>query len=217
VRQLAWVVSGSAFSRLAEQRTAARFEGRIAIRFFDSREAVAIGWNRQSLRRVQGQRDRLCTKPFSAETITAALLKVQRLQNFFQRPGLAFSELSRLMERLHPNEFKKSFLVFSQQKYQTIATEEVAYFYVRNETTMLVNMSGLEYPLTQTLEEVQHMVDGKDFFRLNRQYLIAFRSIKEVEHFFARKLSINLKVPAPEKLLVGKDKTSRFLAWLDQR
>lgn len=38
VRQIAWVVSKSAFSQLAEQRTAARFDGHIAIRFFDNRQ-----------------------------------------------------------------------------------------------------------------------------------------------------------------------------------
>jgi two-component system response regulator LytT len=52
---------------------------------------------------------------------------------------------------------------------------------------------------------------------LNRQYLIAFRAIKEVEHYFARKLSISLKVPTDKNLLVGKDKATQFLSWLDQR
>ncbi len=81
----------------------------------------------------------------------------------------------------------------------------------------MVTLDGQEYALPQTLEEVQRQLDEHDFFRLNRQYLIAFRAIKEVEHYFARKLSISLKVPTDEKLLVGKDKTTQFLAWLDQR
>jgi PAS domain S-box-containing protein len=38
VKQLAWVMSQSAFSQLAEQRTVARFEGNIAISFFASRK-----------------------------------------------------------------------------------------------------------------------------------------------------------------------------------
>jgi two-component system response regulator LytT len=156
-------------------------------------------------------------KPFSQETIAAALLKVRNLKNFFQQGGTPSVSLAQLIEKLQPKSFKKSFLVFSHQKYQTIGTNTIAYCYVRNEGTTLVTMDGQEYALPQTLEEVQWQVDEQDFFRLNRQYLIAFRAIKEVEHYFARKLSISLKVPTDKNLLVGKDKATQFLRWLDQR
>lgn len=38
IKQLAWIVSKSAFSKLTEQRTADRFSGKLAIRFFDDRQ-----------------------------------------------------------------------------------------------------------------------------------------------------------------------------------
>jgi len=56
-----------------------------------------------------------------------------------------------------------------------------------------------------------------DFFRLNRQYLINFNAIKEVEHYFARKLFVKLAVPVAEKLLVSKEKSTLFLKWLEER
>lgn len=43
VRQIAWIASKSTFSQMAEQRTAALFEGNTGIRFFGSR-AEGIGW-----------------------------------------------------------------------------------------------------------------------------------------------------------------------------
>lgn len=156
-------------------------------------------------------------KPFSKETIAAALLKVRYLKNFFQQGGTPSDSLAQLIEKLKPKSFKKSFLIFSQQKYQAIGTDTIAFCYVRNEATTIVTMDGQEYVLPQTLEEVQRQVDEQDFFRLNRQYLIAFWAIKEVEHYFARKLRISLKVPTDEKLLVGKDKATQFLSWLDKR
>ncbi len=156
-------------------------------------------------------------KPFSAETITMALAKVSNLKNFFQQAGNTSENISQLIERLQPRSFKKSFLVMSKQKYYTISTDTIAYFYIRNETTTIVTMDGQQYQVDQALEEVQRQLDEHDFFRLNRQYLIAFSAIKEVEQYFARKLSITLKVATDEKLLVGKDKTTLFLAWLDNR
>ena len=156
-------------------------------------------------------------KPFSAETISGALSKVHNLKNFFQQAGNSSASLTELIEKLQPRTFKKSFLVFSRQKYHTISTDTIAYFYIRNETTTIVTLDGTQYPIMQAMEEVQRHLDERDFFRLNRQYLIAFRAIKEVEQYFARKLSITLKVETDEKLLVGKDKTTLFLSWLDKR
>jgi two-component system, LytTR family, response regulator LytT len=64
---------------------------------------------------------------------------------------------------------------------------------------------------------IQELIDNLQFFRLNRQYLVNFSAIKEVEHYFARKLLIKLTIPAHDKLLVSKVKVSAFLAWLENR
>jgi DNA-binding LytR/AlgR family response regulator len=156
-------------------------------------------------------------KPFSSEKIAMALLKVRNLKNFFQQAGNSPANLSQLIATLQPRSFKKSFLVNSRQKYQAISTETIAYFYIRHESTVIVTLDGQKYQVAKPLEEIQRQLDEHEFFRLNRQYLIAFKAIKEVEQYFARKLHITLKVPTDEKLLVGKDKTTLFLSWLDDR
>ena len=80
-----------------------------------------------------------------------------------------------------------------------------------------MTFKGEEYPITQPLDQVQELLSPKQFFRLNRQYLINFDAVKEVEHYFARKLLVKLVIPSPEKLLVRKEKTGSFLDWLENR
>jgi len=47
----------------------------------------------------------------------------------------------------------------------------------------------------------------KQFFRINRKYLINFfNGIKEVEHYFQRKLLVKLYMDTPESLLINKEK-----------
>lgn len=112
---------------------------------------------------------------------------------------------------------KKSFLVFKHNKYITIPVERIAFFYVKFETSMIMCFDRQEYSLNHSLEQLQQLLNNQQFFRLNRQYLINFNAIKEVEHYFARKLLVNLAIPAPEKLLVPKEKATGFLHWLDNR
>ena len=112
---------------------------------------------------------------------------------------------------------KTSFLVFKHNKYFMVPTESIAFFYVRYETTTMVCFDLQEYSLNYSLKNIQSLTIDKQFFRLNRQYLIIFRAVKEVERYFARKLLVNLIVPAREQLLVSKEKLSSFLHWLDNR
>jgi two-component system response regulator LytT len=112
---------------------------------------------------------------------------------------------------------KSSFLVFKHNKYFIVPTESIAFFYVKYETSSIVCFDRQEYFLNHSLENVQNLLDDKQFFRLNRQHLVNFRAVKEVEHYFARKLLVNLVVPAREKMVVSKEKVSCFLHWLDNR
>ncbi len=112
---------------------------------------------------------------------------------------------------------KSSFLVFKQNKYFIVPTENIAFFYVKYETSIIVCFDRQEYFLNHSLDNIQALLNDKMFFRVNRQYLVSFNAVKEVEHYFARKLLVNLVVPVIDKLLVSREKLNGFLHWLDNR
>jgi two-component system response regulator LytT len=154
-------------------------------------------------------------KPFSQEDLQKAVEKVEQFQNFFQQNKLP--DMNELLKRIGPDEGKKSFLVFKHNKYTTVQTEQIAFIYIRNDSPTIMTMKEEEYTLTQSLDTLQSQLSSLQFFRLNRQYLVNFSAIKEVEHYFDRKLFVKLVVPSPEKLLIGKEKTTAFLNWLENR
>ncbi len=122
-----------------------------------------------------------------------------------------------LLNRIGASNEKKSFLVFSSNKYITIPTENIAFFYIRNELPFIMTFENQDYPIAQSLDEVTRLLSAKQFFRVNRQYLVNFKAVKEVEHYFARKLLVRLIIPSSEKILIGKDKVTAFLGWLESR
>lgn len=125
--------------------------------------------------------------------------------------------LDDLVSRLTAPPGKTSFLVFRNNKYITVRTENIAYFYVKYDSATLVSFDGQEYLLNYSLDHIQNLLTQKQFFRLNRQYLINFQAVKEVEYYFARKLLVNLIVHVDDKLLVPREKVSSFLEWLENR
>lgn len=154
-------------------------------------------------------------KPFSRDDIWEALKKVDELRNFFQKRNVP--DFAELLSKVNPPAGKTSFLVFRNQKYTTIQTENVAFFYIRNDATYAMCFDRQEYPMSQPLAQIASQVSAVQFFRVNRQYLLNFKAVKEIEHYFLRKLYIRLVIDTPDKLFINKEKAHSFFAWLENR
>ena len=144
-----------------------------------------------------------------------ALQKTEEIENVLT--ALRLVNLDDVLDKLGIPSGKKSFLVFKNNKYINVLTENIALFYIKYESSVMLCFDKQEYHMNQSLEQIQKSLPGKQFFRLNRQYLVNFNAVKEVEYYFARKMLVNLVVPVKEKVLVSKEKVSSFLHWLDNR
>jgi len=154
-------------------------------------------------------------KPFSTQDLEVAFEKVESFKNFFQQHSAP--TLEEVIKKLGRDEGKKSFLVFKNNKYVTVPTNQIAFIYIKFTAPAIITFTGEEYTISQSLDQVQQQLPASQFYRVNRQYLVNFDAIKEVEQYFTRKLFIKLTVPTPDHLLIGKEKTTAFLHWLEDR
>ena len=81
--------------------------------------------------------------------------------------------------------------------------------------TYIYTFAGKKYNLTYSLDEVEKKVDGKEFYRANRRFIINFNAVSEIQHFFNRKLVVKLKAPVKETVLISKARSSHFLKWME--
>jgi DNA-binding LytR/AlgR family response regulator len=140
-------------------------------------------------------------KPFTQDTLAASLQKVRQLKQFFSAPVAG----------------KSSFLVFTDNRYTAIPIDDIAYFYIKLEMPAICTFDGREYYVQQSLDHIGTIVPAGQFYRINRQYLISFNAVKEVEHYYDRKLLVHLKVRAPDQIILNKNNTAAFLKWLKER
>ncbi len=155
-------------------------------------------------------------KPFNKNDIKSALSKVENLKKYFHE-SISAQAISKILKSLTNNDGKQNFLIYSRNAYVNIPTSSIAYFYKSITGINLVTDDKVVHCVNESLDEIHKKVSRKNFFRINRQYLIAFKSISEVQHYFDRKLIIKLKQPVEEKLIVGREKASEFLEWLENR
>ena len=155
-------------------------------------------------------------KPFDEKSVAKALGKVKALAEFYRGENPDLLKLAQAVEKLQPSK-KTSFLVSFQGKFLPVSVQDIAFFTVLGDNTWLYNFKGESYHLPHTLEELEGMLDKKQFYRANRQYLVNFGAVRHVENDFARKLSVKLTLRTPDPVTVSKAKSTDFLQWMNER
>jgi two-component system response regulator LytT len=64
------------------------------------------------------------------------------------------------------------------------------------------------------MEELETQLNPQVFFRANRQFIIAFSSIKSNHQHFNGKIKVLLTLPTKEEILVSRERAPEFKAWL---
>ena len=92
--------------------------------------------------------------------------------------------------------------------------EDIAFCYTCNEKVTAYTFAGASYPLDKTLEALQAVLPEADFFRANRQFIVARRAVKEISVWFGSRLSLSLVLETPERIVISKARVPEFKAWL---
>ncbi|MEG0163456.1 MAG: LytTR family DNA-binding domain-containing protein, partial [Mucinivorans sp.] len=152
-------------------------------------------------------------KPIAEQDVRQALAKLQRLTTDHTTTTDG-DQLRHLVELLSPKRYTTHFLVPQHNdKFFPLTVGSISYFYINEGTVRAVTINSQTYILPQTLDEIADMVDPANFFRINRQYLISRDSVLDIGLWFNNRLSINLKIPTSDKILVSKVRVSDFKAW----
>jgi two-component system LytT family response regulator len=151
-------------------------------------------------------------KPIDIKSVRKALEKYRRLT---AGSGNRDTDLQNLLTYFKKNTvYKNNFLVpVKGDKLVPLNTDDIAYFFIDYGTVKSISLDNKTYNMDHTLDELEDMLNPEIFFRANRQFIISRKAIKDIDLWFNNRLSVNLKVSVPEKILVSKARVPEFKSW----
>ena len=149
-------------------------------------------------------------KPFKEEEIHKALQKYKKLLSNLQGKISAPIHFSPIGTK----PYQQSFLAQYREKTIVKRVEEVALFFVKNETVYLYTLAGEKLPIFKKLEYIESVCDPEQFYRINRQMLVNRAAILSFEPFFNRKIVLHLSISMADQAIVSRLKVSSFKEWL---
>ncbi len=154
-------------------------------------------------------------KPIKKEELQNALSKYQKL---YQGKSAAPINIEKLLASLQQQpakqDYRERFVIRYGEHMKTIQTTDIAYFYTENRISFAVLKEGKRYPVDFNMDELEKMLDPKNFFRINRQFIISYHSITEMLTYSKSRVLVKLNPPTKEDTIVSTERSSAFKGWL---
>ncbi len=148
-------------------------------------------------------------KPINEDGVKRAVEKWQRLASIERK------EYSKRVSEVAQNRpTKQTFLVHFRDKIIPLKVEDIAFFHTFEEHVTAYCHSGEKYPIDHTLEALQSKLPSEEFFRANRQFIISRKAVKDISVWFGSRLSANLTLETPERIVIPKARVHDFKDWL---
>ncbi|MBK7881088.1 MAG: response regulator transcription factor [Saprospiraceae bacterium] len=157
-------------------------------------------------------------KPIQKEELELALSKFKKLRGDHPDPSESVINIKQLMNELRqnsqPKEYRKRFLVKHAQKLISIDIEQIRYFYSEDRLNFFKTMDDKKYLVDYSMDEIEEMLDPDKFFRINRAFIVAIKSIDQINDYFGNRLKLVLNPAIDKETIVSREKVSDFKEWM---
>ena len=158
-------------------------------------------------------------KPVEEEELEKAIDKCKAIIEG-RKPAISdFSELVRALagSQQPVKKYKEKIIVNIRNQWMPVNTSDIACF-ARETLNYIYLFNGERYMIDfSSLDDVEELLDPRQFYRANRQYIINVDAVQTVKPLENSKLVIRLKQPNDKvNIDMSREKAPGFKKWLDR-
>ncbi|MBQ0016359.1 MAG: response regulator transcription factor [Bacteroidales bacterium] len=148
-------------------------------------------------------------KPINRNDLDHSLHKLQQLHTY------SHQQITNLASQFQKNQpsYKSHLLIPIAQGLQPLPVDNIAYLYLENKITTITTIDEKKYSIDKPLDSIAQQLNPVQFFRANRQFVIAHHAINTINYWLGSKLSITLSVPTPERIIISRARVADFKDW----
>jgi len=151
-------------------------------------------------------------KPIELEELKSA---TDKFIKYYGQAEQKTPDFRALMSQFLEPSFKERFLVKSGAEIKSVDEKDVAYFYSEDSYTHICTKVSKKHIIDYKLDELEHLLDPKQYFRINRKLLVDIDSIKKIESYFNGRYILSLEPKFTSEVIVSRERAMAFKAWLD--
>jgi len=154
-------------------------------------------------------------KPIDYDELTRALSKFEKIYSARESaPVLSGLKVEDLLQLFGP-QYKNRFVVKVGVHLKPVETSEIQYFYSMDKGTYLCTAQNKHYSIDYSLDHIENLINPKQFFRINRKYLIHIGYLQQVTSYSNSRLRVQFKNSNADDAIVSREKVADFKNWME--
>ncbi|MBL4561479.1 MAG: response regulator transcription factor [Labilibaculum sp.] len=155
-------------------------------------------------------------KPIYEDKLAVSFKKYNSLQKSWAQNDFQ-SQFSSFLDTMKINTagYKTRFLINKADSLIVVPVNEIAWFVAEHKETLLITKNNQQHIITNSLEKIEKQLDPKEFYRINRQYIVSIHSIAKINNYFNYKLKLHLDPPTKDNIILDRKKVGDFKRWLN--
>ncbi|GAA0886330.1 LytTR family DNA-binding domain-containing protein [Sphingobacterium siyangense subsp. cladoniae] len=122
--------------------------------------------------------------------------------------------MSKVVEASPAVRYRDKILIPYKDQLLPIGLKQVSFFYTTEKNAAIYLNDGQHYPYARTLDQTLSTLNPQDFYRANKQFIIARNAVQNITIWFDNRLCITLDVDTPERIYISKNKAAEFKEWI---
>lgn len=151
-------------------------------------------------------------KPIDKSKLETSLKKFEKMR--LATPSISMDALiNTLSSRI--TQFKKRFAISAANRIKSIEASQISFFFTSEKNTFLNTREGRSYAIDYSLEKLEELLNPEDFFRINRQAIVAFQAIEKMNVLSKSRIQLFIE-GSKDEFMVSTAKSHAFRLWLDK-
>ena len=153
-------------------------------------------------------------KPIDESDVKRAIDKLKMLQS--SRSFVA--DYAEILKTIQPQskKYRDRFIIKIGDTIKSLIIADIAYFYTEYKSNFVCTNEGKRFPIDFNLDQIEQMVNPKNFFRINRQFIIGHHAIEEMKAHTRSRVIVKLCPPSKLDTVVAIDRAQDFRIWLSE-
>jgi len=153
-------------------------------------------------------------KPIDKNDVKRAIDKLKLLQS----SRALVVNYAEILKTIQPptKKYKDRFIIKLGDTIKSLSIGDIAYFYTENKSNFVCTNEGKRFPVDFNLDQIEQMLNPKNFFRINRQFIIGHHAIEEMKAHTRSRIIVKLTPPSKLDTVVAIDRAQDFRNWLSE-
>ncbi|MBP6184634.1 MAG: response regulator transcription factor [Saprospiraceae bacterium] len=150
-------------------------------------------------------------KPIDPDHFKAAIARLENNKSFYPLDKELLNVLTNTSKT-----YKSRFLISIGSNLIPVSSVDIAWFCAEEGITLAYTREGRKHTIEHTLEELERLLDPRQFFRISRGYMVNLLAVKKISPYFSGRLKLELHPAPTAEIFVSRMRVNDFKTWMSE-